>query len=49
MTKLDEIITTTGVGSLRDYVFFTADDLVALGIWDAPAPPLNEQGKHDDA
>jgi hypothetical protein len=41
MTKLDEMITTTGVGSLRDYVWFTADDLVALGIWDAPYPPLD--------
>ena len=49
MTKLDELITTTGVGSLRDYVFFTADDLVALGIWDAPAPPLDGKGKHDNA
>jgi|SRR5215472_13457136 len=41
MTKLDELITTTEVGSLRDYVWFTADDLVALGIWEKPAEPLN--------
>lgn len=45
MTKLDELITTTEVGSLRDYVWFTADDLVALGIWDEPAPPLD--GRHE--
>jgi hypothetical protein len=43
MTKLDELITTTGVGSLRDYVWYEADDLVAMGVWDKPAPPLNEQ------
>ena len=41
MTKLDELITTTGVGSLRDYPWFTADDLVTLGIWDEPYPPLD--------
>jgi hypothetical protein len=45
MTKLDEIITTTGVGSLRDYEFLTADDLVAMGVWDAPAPPFEKN--HD--
>jgi hypothetical protein len=33
MRMLDRLITTTGVGSLEDFVWFTADDLVALGIW----------------
>lgn len=37
MTTLDNLITTTGVGDLRDYVWFTADDLVALGLWKQPA------------
>ena len=41
MTKLDELITTTGVGDLRDYVWFTPDDLIAMGIWDEPAPPVD--------
>jgi hypothetical protein len=43
MTKLDEIITTTGVGELRDYDWFTADDLVESGVWDPPAPNLAER------
>jgi len=46
MTKLDELITTTEVGSLRDYPWFTADDLVTLGIWDKPADPVDERD-HD--
>jgi hypothetical protein len=33
MTFLDRLITTTDVGSLDDFTWFTADDLVALGIW----------------
>jgi len=33
MSQLDRLITTTEVGSLRDFIWFTADDLVALGIW----------------
>ena len=41
MKKLDEIITTTEVGDLRDYPWFTADELVAAGLWDAPYPPLD--------
>jgi hypothetical protein len=45
MTKLDELITTTGVGELRDYVWYAADDLVAMGVWEQPAPPLNEQDR----
>lgn len=41
MSKLDDIITATGVGSLDDYVWFTADDLVAMGIWEKPADPVD--------
>jgi hypothetical protein len=33
MTLLDRLITTTDVGSLDEFIWFTADDLVALGIW----------------
>lgn len=40
MTMLDRLITTTGVGELRDYTWFTADDLVALGVWKKPAEPV---------
>jgi hypothetical protein len=47
MTKLDELITTTEVGSLRDYVWFTADDLVAMGIWEKPAEPLNASPRRE--
>jgi len=47
MTKLDELITTTEVGDLRDYPWFTADDLVTLGIWDAPADPVDEWDRDD--
>lgn len=31
---LDRMVTGTGVGALHEFVWFTADDLVALGIWD---------------
>lgn len=31
---LDRMCTTTGVGNIREFTWFTADDLVALGIWD---------------
>lgn len=31
---LDRIITTTGVGGVHEFTWFTANDLVALGIWD---------------
>lgn len=48
MTKLDEIITTTGVGSLRDYDWYTPDQLVAMGIWDAPYPPLDGTKRSTD-
>lgn len=30
---LDRIITTTGVGSVGEFTWFTAEDLVKLGIW----------------
>lgn len=30
---LDRIITTTEVGSVEEFTWFTADDLVKLGIW----------------
>jgi hypothetical protein len=33
MRQLDKAITRTGVGNLRDYPWFTAQDLVAMGIW----------------
>jgi hypothetical protein len=42
MTKMDELMTTTEVGDLRDFPWFTADDLVLLGIWDKPADPVDE-------
>jgi hypothetical protein len=33
---LDRMITASGVGNLGDFVFFTAEDLVKLGIWKEP-------------
>lgn len=30
---LDRIVTTTEVGSVEEFTWFTADDLVKLGIW----------------
>jgi len=33
---LDRMITTSGVGNLGDFIFFTAEDLVKLGIWKEP-------------
>jgi len=36
MKRLDRLITGTGVGDLRDFPWFTADDLVAMGIWKSP-------------
>lgn len=41
MTLLDRLITTTGVGVLESFTWFTADDLVALGVWDPPAEPID--------
>jgi hypothetical protein len=32
-TFLDRLCSTTGVGGAHEFVWFTADDLVALGIW----------------
>lgn len=34
MTLLDRLCTTTEVGSVGEFPWFTAEDLVALGIWD---------------
>lgn len=31
---LDRLVTGTGVGALHEFIWFTADDLVALGIWE---------------
>lgn len=31
---LDRLCSTTNVGSIHEFTWFTADDLVALGIWD---------------
>jgi hypothetical protein len=39
MNLVDRLCTTTGVGSIEDFVWFTAWDLVDLGIWKKPAPP----------
>src|SRR5262245_18826374 len=33
MTLMDRLITHTGYGSLNDFPWFTADDLVTLGVW----------------
>lgn len=33
---VDRLCTTTGVGSIDEFVWFTADDLVVLGIWAQP-------------
>lgn len=33
MALLDRMCSGTGVGSINDFIWFTADDLVALGIW----------------
>jgi hypothetical protein len=33
MRLLDRILTKTGSGLLEDYIWFTPDDLVTLGIW----------------
>jgi len=34
LTKLDAMITGAEVGDLRDFVWFTPEDLIRLGIWD---------------
>lgn len=33
-TLLDRLISATGVGSIEEFTWFEADDLIALGIWD---------------
>lgn len=40
MRVVDRLCSTTGVGSIEDFVWFTAWDLVALGVWKKPADPL---------
>lgn len=42
MTVLDRIITETGTGRLDDYTWFTADDLVTMGIW---KPVITVEGR----
>lgn len=42
LTVLDRMTTGTGVGSVSDFIWFTADDLVRLGIW---KEPLYVEGK----
>lgn len=41
-SMVDKLCTTTGVGSIDEFPWFTADDLVALGIWKQPVP-IQEQ------
>lgn len=43
MKLLDRIITETGIGRLEDYEWFTADDLVLLGLW---KPPVTVEGRN---
>lgn len=33
-TLLDRLCTTTGIGSVHEFTWFTADDLVTMGIWE---------------
>lgn len=39
---VDKMCTTTGVGSIQEFEWFTADDMVSLGIW-RPAIPIQNQ------
>lgn len=39
---VDRMCTATGVGSIDEFTWFTADDLVVLGIW-SKWVPINEQ------
>ena len=41
LTVLDRMCSGTRVGSVSEFPWFTADDLVRLGIWD---PPLRVEG-----
>lgn len=34
MTTVDRLVTGTGVGSLDEFLWFTANDMVRLGIWE---------------
>jgi hypothetical protein len=42
MRLLDRILTGTGSGTVEEYIWFTPDDLVTLGIWN---PPLYVEGR----
>lgn len=50
MTLLDRVIQKGGIGRLGDYTWFTADDMIALGIWkpvqyiDEPPEPSGATG-----
>lgn len=33
LTTVDKLCTGTGVGSIEEFVWFTADDMLALGLW----------------
>jgi hypothetical protein len=46
MRLMDRILTTTGHGRLDDYVWFTPNDLVAMGIWKTVVP-ISEQPRPD--
>jgi hypothetical protein len=35
LTVMDRILTTTGVGHVNDYVWYTPEQLVDMGIWKA--------------
>jgi hypothetical protein len=41
--SLDRLCTTTGVGSIREFEWFTADEMVRMGVWD---PVLYVEGKN---
>lgn len=36
LTTVDKMCIATGVGSSAEFIWFTADDLVTLGIWKQP-------------
>jgi DNA-binding Xre family transcriptional regulator len=42
LTVLDRLCSATGIGNAEEFLWFTADDLVALGIW---KPPLILNGE----
>lgn len=47
MTLLDRVIQKSGIGDLRDYTWFTAEDMIALGLW-KPVKPWGSKGEHDE-